>query len=108
MARPKLNDTEKKADRLTVRFRSGELKELENQAEISGLSVSEFIRKRALKMRITAITDLKMLSELRRIGGLIKHLFNESNGFHQKKTLALLLNELHAAAVRIGQKREEG
>ena len=101
MARPKQNDAEKKNERATVRFRAEELRELSNQAEISGLSVSELIRRRSLGKRISTITDLKMLSELRRIGGLIKHLFNESNGFQQKKTLALL-NELHAAAVRIG------
>ena len=107
MARPKLNDTEKKNERLTVRFRPDELRELSNQAEISGLSVSELVRRMALKKRVVPITDLKMLSELRRIGGLIKHLFNESNGLYQKKTFTLL-NELHAAAIRIGQKREEG
>ena len=107
MARPKLNDTEKKNERLTVRFRPDELRELSSQAEISGLSVSELVRRMALKKRVVPITDLKMLSELRRIGGLIKHLFNESNGLYQKKAFTLL-NELHAAAIRIGQKREEG
>ena len=106
MARPKLNDTEKKNERLTVRFCSGEVEELLSQAEISGLSVSELVRRRALEKRITAATDLKMLLELRRIGGLIKHLFNETNGLYGKKTSALL-NELHAAAVRVGRRREE-
>ena len=105
MARPKLNEAEKKSERLTVRFCSGEVEELSSQAEMSGLSVSELIRRRALEKRIAAVTDLKMLSELRRIGGLIKHLFNETNGLYQKKTSALL-NELHAAAVRVGRRRE--
>ena len=107
MARPKLNDTDKKAERLTVRFRSGELEELSNQAEICGLSVSELLRRRALEMRVVSVIDSKMLSELRRIGGLIKHLFNETNGLYRQKTFTLL-NELHAAAIRIGRKREEG
>jgi hypothetical protein len=48
-----------------------------------------------------------MLSELRRIGGLIKHLFNETNGLYRQKTSALL-DELHAAVVRVGRRREEG
>ena len=107
MARPKLNDTEKRTERLTVRFRSGELEELSNQAEICGLSVSELLRRRALEMRVVSVIDSKMLSELRRIGGLIKHLFNETNGLYRQKTSALL-DELHAAAIRIGRKREEG
>ena len=104
MARAKLSDTEKKAERLTVRFRPVELKDISNQAENSGLSVSELIRRRALEKHITAATDLKMLSELRRIGGLVKHLFNETNGLYRQKTSALL-DELHAAVVRIGRKQ---
>jgi len=107
MARPKLNDTEKKIGRLTVRFRSGELEELSNQAEACGLSVSELIRRKALGKHVVSVIDSKMLSELRRIGGLIKHLFNETNGLYRQKTSALL-DELHAAAVRVGRKREEG
>jgi hypothetical protein len=107
MARPKLHDTEKKAERLTVRFCTGELKELSSQAEVSGLSVSELVRRRALEKRVAVVADLKMLSELRRIGGLVKHIFNETNGLYRQKTSALL-NELHAAAIRIGQNREEG
>ena len=107
MARPKLNDTEKKNERLTVRFRPEELSELLNQAEICGLSVSELIRRRALEKRVTAATDLKMLLELRRIGGLIKHFFNETDGLYRKKT-SVILDELHAAAVRIGRRREGG
>ena len=106
MARPRLNETEKKDERLTVRFCSSEVIELSNQAEVSGLSVSELIRRRALEKRITAVTDLKMLSELRRLGGLIKHLFNETNGLYRQKT-SVLLDELHAAVVRIGRKRKE-
>jgi hypothetical protein len=106
MARPKLSVPEKKAQRLTVRFRPGELKELSEQADMSGLSISELLRRRALGMRVTAVTDLKMLSELRRIGGLIKHLFNETNGLYRQKT-GELLNELHAAAVRVGRRRGE-
>jgi hypothetical protein len=105
MTRPRLNDDEKKVERLTLRFRPGELRELLEQADISGLSVSELIRRRALKMRIMPATDLRMLSELRRIGGLVKHLFNETNGLYQQKTSALL-DELHAAAVRVGRGHE--
>jgi hypothetical protein len=105
MTRPRLNDTEKKAGRLTVRFRLDELNGLLEQADMSGLSVSELVRRRALKMRVVSVTDLRTLSELRRIGGLVKHLFNETNGLYRQKTSALL-DELHAAAVRVGRKQE--
>jgi hypothetical protein len=105
MTRPRLDDTEKKAGRLTVRFRLGELTVLSEQADMSGLSVSELVRRRALRIRVVSVTDLRMLSELRRIGGLIKMVHNETNGLYRQKTSALL-GELHAAAVRIGRRQE--
>jgi hypothetical protein len=105
MTRPRLDDTEKKAGRLTVRFRLGELNALSEQADASGLSVSELVRRRALKMRVVSATDLRMLSELRRIGGLIKMVHNETNGLYRQKT-SMLLDELHAAAIRVGRRQE--
>jgi hypothetical protein len=105
MTRPRLDDTERKHKRLTVRFRSSELSGLSEQADMSGLSVSELIRRRALKMHVVPVTDLRTLSELRRLGGLLKHLFNETNGLYRQKTAAIL-DELHAAAVRVGRRQE--
>jgi hypothetical protein len=105
MIRPRLDDDARKRERLTVRFRPGELSGLSEQADMSGLSVSELVRRRALKMRVIPATDLRTLSELRRIGGLVKHLFNESNGLYRQKTSALLY-ELHAAVVRVGRRQE--
>jgi hypothetical protein len=96
---------EKKGERLTVRFRPGELNELSGQADICGLSLSELVRRKAMQMRIVSVTDLKVLSELRRIGGLIKLIHNETNGLYRQKT-AEILNELRAAAVRIGRRWE--
>ena len=106
MARPKLNAEEKKTDRVTIRFRKQELKELLEQADISGLNVAELIRRRSLNKRITAAIDLKMLAELRRLGGLLKHFFNETGGLHSNKT-ANILDELHAAAIRVGRMEGE-
>ncbi|GHV51324.1 mobilization protein [Synergistales bacterium] len=103
--RPQLSDAEKRNGRLTVRFRSDEITELTSQAEYCGLSVSELIRRRAMQKRVVPATDLKMLSELRRMGGLLKHLHNESNGLYSRET-AGLLSELHAATTRVGRERE--
>ena len=102
MARPKLRDAEKKSKNVTVRFRACELEELIAQADVCGLSISELVRRRSLHRRVVAATDLKMLSELRRIGGLIKLLFTETNGRYGYKT-GPLLDELHAAAIRLGR-----
>jgi hypothetical protein len=103
MPRPKLNDAEKKEKRLTVRFRLDEMAELEAQSEITGMSLPELIRRRAMQRRIVPATDLKTISELRRIGGLIKLVHNETNGLYRQKTSALL-DELRAAIVRLSKK----
>lgn len=104
MTRPQLRETEKKTARFTIRFRNEERDELEAQAEIHGLSISELIRRRALQKRIVPVTDLKTISELRRIGGLIKFFYNETGGLYRHRTAALL-DELHAAVVRVGKER---
>jgi hypothetical protein len=103
MSRPRLSDEEKKEKRLTVRFRLKEMEELSEQAGVCGLSVSEFVRRSALQRRIIPATDLRMISELRRTTGLLKFLHNETGGLYKQKT-SVLLNELHAAILRIGRK----
>lgn len=106
MARPKTNEAARKDIRLTARFTRMEAKELLSQSELCGMSISEFIRKNVLGKQIVPVTDLKMLSELRQIGGLLKHFFNKTGGLYQQKTYTIL-TELHAAAIRIGQRSEK-
>jgi hypothetical protein len=106
MSRPKLSEFEKKEKRLTVRFRPEEMAELSGQADMCGLSVSELVRRRSLNRRVVPATDLKIMSELRRIGGLLKLSFRETGGVYGDKT-ALILDELREAIIRIGRKEGE-
>ena len=76
--------------RLDVRLTREERQEIQEQAEASGLSVSEYVRRRTLGRRIDSVMDMKMLSELRRQGGLLKKIFNESNGIYSDKTAVAL------------------
>jgi hypothetical protein len=89
--------------RLTVRFRPEEMTELSGQADMCGLSVSELVRRRSLHRRVVPATDLKMISELRRIGGLMKLSFSETGGVYSGKTAAIL-DELRSAIIRVGSK----
>jgi hypothetical protein len=91
--------------RLTVRFRPEEMAELSGQADMCGLSVSELVRRRSLHRRVVPAADLKMISELRRIGGLMKLSFSETGGIYSGKTAAIL-DELRSAIIRVGN--EEG
>ena len=59
----------------TIRVTEREKTRLTEQAEIAGLSLSEYMRRRFFGGRIAAHTDLNPIAELRRIGGLLKHNF---------------------------------
>jgi hypothetical protein len=96
---------DKKEKRMTVRFKPDEMEELVSQADVCGLNVSELVRRRSLHRRVVPATDLKMISELRRIGGLIKLSFSETGGVYSGKTAAIL-DELRSAIIRVG--RREG
>ena len=61
--------------RFTIRLTPQEKMRLDEQADIAGLSVSEYMRRRFFGGTIAAYTDLSAVAELRRIGGLLKHNF---------------------------------
>lgn len=58
------------------------------QAEAACLTVSEYIRRCATERVILSRTDDVMIRELRRIGGLLKHVHVESNGAYSESTAA--------------------
>ena len=77
-----MENTKKEIDRkniVSIRFADKELNDIAEQAQIAGISRSAFVRKRALGHKIIASSDLNILKELRRIGGLIKHLYSQGN-----------------------------
>lgn len=65
-------------------------KRLHKEADDADLSISELIRRRAAGHPVIHRTDLKMVSELRRLGGLLKHIHNESGGVYAEETLECL------------------
>ena len=75
-----------KTNRVTVRFEENEFRSLLENADVSGLSLAAYIRARCRGRRIAAQTDLKNLSELRRLGGLLKHIHNETKGMYSERT----------------------
>lgn len=61
---------------VTIRVTQREKTRLTKQADMAGLSVSEYLRRRFFGGRpLIAHTDALMVRELRRIGGLLKHNF---------------------------------
>ena len=76
--------------RITVRFMVGEFNGLKEQVFASGLSIAEFARRRILGHAIASKMDFRVLSELRRLGGLVKHAFNETGDMYSRDTAETL------------------
>jgi hypothetical protein len=86
MGRPKKTEAELRKSITGVRLTGAEREFLASEADVCGLSVSSFIRKRSLGRRIVPKADLRVLAELRRLGGLLKHIHNETNGAYSDLT----------------------
>jgi hypothetical protein len=84
-----------------IRFTPSELEDLKAAAHIAGITVSTYVRHRALGRQVAANTDLVTIRELRRIGGLLKHIHNESGGAYSQLTADTLI-EIQKAIVNIG------
>lgn len=80
---------------VNVRLTPDEKERLKEDAELAGISVSELVRRRYFGRPVIASADTLMLKELRRIGGLLKHVHNESEGVYSQLT-AKALEELRA------------
>ena len=86
--------------RANLRFTRDEHERLKTEADMAGMSLSEFIRAHMLGKRVTSNTDKETIRELRRIGGLLKHLHNESAGAIK---IAGAMKELEAALRALAQ-----
>ena len=71
-------------EHINIRVTLKERSQIQKQAEISGLTVSEYSRRRISGGYIPSKIEKGMLYELRRQGGLLKHLFNETHGMYSE------------------------
>lgn len=89
---------------INVRLCAAEKVSLQTEAQIAGLSMSELVRRRYFGRPILASADLAMIRELRRIGGLLKHVHVESNGAYSELTASVLV-ELKSGIRRLAHDR---
>ena len=75
---------------VNVRLTSTEKARLLEDAAIAGLTISALSRRRMLGRRVVANIDAAMIRELRRLGGLLKHLHVESAGAYSEQTSEVL------------------
>lgn len=81
------------SEKIAVRLTKDEKERLREDADVAGLSVSELVRRRYFGRPIVANADMVMVRELRRIGGLLKHVHISSKGAYSSDT-ARALSEL--------------
>ena len=89
MTRPQTVQTIK-SDFVKLRLPHAEKTRLAEEADIAGITLSELFRSRAANKVIFARTDMAMLRELRRLGGLLKFVHTSSNGAYSLQTAAAL------------------
>ena len=81
-----------KTDTILIRVAAAERAMLRQRAKYFGVSVSEYVRSCAFQRPLTPRVDAEALGELRRQGGLIKHLAtaDRSHAYEYRVTLNLL------------------
>lgn len=75
---------------VNIRLSESEFQSLKRKAMRSGLTHSEFIRRAANNRRIVSRIEESAINELRRLGGLLKHIHLESAGAYSRATAAAI------------------
>ena len=81
----KKEQDEVREKRYCFRLSEKESAYFEEQREVSGLTVSEYTRRRVLGFRIVPKIELKMLSEAKKLGGLVKYVFSKTGGMYSQE-----------------------
>lgn len=87
---------------VNVRLTTAEKYQLREDAELAGLSLSALIRRRYFGRPIIADTDLTMIRELRRLGGLFKHLHASTSGAHSAQ-MTTVIRDIGDAITRLAR-----
>lgn len=90
-----------KDTRINIRLTSAELEEVREAAKLTGLSVSAYGRRRLLGHAVVSQADAEAIRELRRLGGLLKHI-NLETDFQLSQEVAETFAELRHAIQRLG------
>jgi len=99
-----MSESERRRMSVAVRVRMTPEDEaaIREKAEAAGVTMSAFLRAAALGRKAPSRIDLQIVNELRRLGGLQKHLFTQSGGQGGAEHGALL-DEIRDAIRRIGR-----
>lgn len=68
---------EARTAQVNIRITLAQMEALRVDASAAGMTVSEYVRRRALGRPVTAQSDQAVLKELRRLGGQIKYIYTQ-------------------------------
>lgn len=89
---------------LSVRLTTEEKQHLLEKAQQSDArNASEFVRSTAMNYPVKSVVTHEAINELRRLGGLVKHLFLEGGREDPNGQYLATLHELKAAIHRLGR-----
>ena len=91
---------------INVRLTSAEKARLKEDADVAAMSMSALVRRRYFGRPIIANANAVMIKELRRIGGLLKHIHNQSGGAYSHETAGMLV-KLNVCIGRLRGDRQE-
>jgi hypothetical protein len=95
----------KRAAMIILRILPEEKAAIAAEADKAGLTVSEYIRRRSLGRPVKSRMNEKVINELRRLGGLQKHLATKYQ--HKKDAIDEVLVEIKSAILRLDRDEEE-
>lgn len=89
--------------RITVRLSSDEVEAMASKINRTNIGKSEFVRRAVLGVPIHSSTDHQMISELKRLGGLMKHQYPKHSNWldHEKKDYWQLMKRLNELASKL-------
>ena len=85
-----IKGSEALTERVGVRFTGGEKAKLRELADDAGLSVSELVRRITFGRKLVCNVEEMHIRELRRLGGLLKALYNQSGGINAAESAKVL------------------
>jgi hypothetical protein len=91
---------------INVRLTSSEKAKLKEDADLAAISMSALVRRRYFGRPIITNANAVMIKELRRLGGLLKHIHNQSGGTYSQQT-ATTLARVTAYIERLSGDRQE-
>ena len=98
-------DKRQKTETIRVRMTPEEAREIKNKAAAADTTLSDFVRGACLRRQITARTDRETVTQLSKIGGLLKKATKQTHERDRQKEISRVLDALQATVKELMNKQ---